>query len=150
MISIDYRNWIRSLGCCVEACPQAFKRADCCHTGPHALGKKSSDLNCIPLCRRHHAQFDANPSKFLERFKIDLPRLIEGLNEIGLPLIKLHRPARKTETPQFVRTACICGWSSGWFRNLLDAQGSLHSHIQDQEQLALAEPGKSDSGESAA
>ena len=150
MISLDYRKFIRSLGCCAEACPLALKPADCCHTGPRALGTRSSDLNCIPLCRRHHEQFDANPKAFLAKHKIDLPRLIEGLNEIGLPSIKLHRPARKIESPEFVRTACICGWSSGWFRNLTDAQGSLHAHIEDQEGLDRAGVGKGDSGESAA
>ena len=131
MISADYRRWISSLGCCVSGCVHATRRVDPCHTGAHAYGRKSSDLSCIPLCRRHHDEFDANPRAFAEKYRINVPELVQAFNEIGLAGVRLHRPARKVVSPQFIRTACVCGWQSGWFRLLADAQGSLHAHMED-------------------
>lgn len=152
MISIDYRKFIRSLGCCVEACPLAFKPADCCHTGSHAFGRKSPDLNCIPLCRRHHEQFDANPTKFIERYKIDLPRLIEGLNEIGLPGIHLHRPARKIESPSRCVAGIIPAESDPWiaFQNLIRAHFKASPNCEfydDKVRIQLIPAALSDSTE---
>jgi hypothetical protein len=133
MICIEYRRWIAALGCCIENCAWAFRRCQACHTGPHALSRRSSDLNCIPLCAHHHREFDSNPKVFVEKHKLDIPTLIEAYNLIGLRGVRLHRPARQITSPEFVRTACICGWRSGWFRVLADAQGSLHAHLGDSQ-----------------
>ena len=54
---------------------------DPCHTGPHATSQKSSDLDCIPLCRKHHIEFDAAPYEFAERHKLDIPALIRQFNQ---------------------------------------------------------------------
>lgn len=144
MISRDYRTWIASLGCAVDASADKKNRAcmtsnrvDAAHTGPHAYGRKASDFSCIPLCRRHHAEFDANPTAFQEKYDIDVPALVEALNAVGLPGLAIHRPARKVTTHQFVQTRCICGWGSGWFRLLQDAQQSLHHHLADAEKDGL-------------
>lgn len=136
MICVEYRRWIAALGCCVESCPWAFRKADPCHTGAHAYGRKASDLSCVPFCRHHHNEYDANPRAFCEKYQIDIPALVQAFNKIGLAGVRLHRPARKLTSPEFVRTACVCGWKSGWFRVLADAQGSLHAHLEDSQKEA--------------
>ena len=150
MLSLDYRRWISSLGCCVDSCSAARRRVDACHTGCRGLGQKTSDLSCVPFCRRHHEQFDLSPRAFADKHGLDIPELVQALNQIGLAGLKLHRPARNQRSPQFIRTVCICGWRSGWFRVLQDAQGSLHSHIENADKLALAESGETDAEASAA
>lgn len=139
MICLQYRKWISSLGCCIDSCPLSERSGmDAAHTGARGLGQKSSDFSTIPLCRRHHQEFDSNPKAFALKYKIDIPDLVEALNSMGFPGLRMHRPARKVVGPQFIRTSCICGWKSGWFRSLQDAQGSLHSHLEDQDKLARA------------
>lgn len=150
MISADYRKAIANLGCCIDGCPNAFKNADACHSGPHPLGKKASDLSCLPFCRFHHGQFDANPRAFAEKYGLDIPAMVEALNNLLLTGIRLHRPARPNKSPQFFQTGCICGWRSGWFRMYEDALGSLHSHLADQDNLARTEGVETDAGSSAA
>ena len=53
---------------------------DPCHTGPHGTSQKACDLTCIPLCRQHHREFDTAPYKFAEKFKLDIPALIQKFN----------------------------------------------------------------------
>jgi hypothetical protein len=134
MRSPDYLRWIRSLRCSVSKCKA--HHSDACHSGAHALSVKASDLATIPLCRRHHQEFDASPRRFAARYRIDVAALVESLNEIGLAGLRLHRPARRVESPQFIRTRCLCGWQSSWFRILRDAQGALHGHLADMEKAA--------------
>jgi hypothetical protein len=57
-------------------------RAGCdpCHTGPHALNQKASDLTCIPLTREEHDEFDKNPRAFAEKHGLDIPALIADFN----------------------------------------------------------------------
>ena len=74
----DYRRFVKRLPC--MACWKTWN-VDPCHTGPHGIGQKSCDLTCIPLCRRHHDEFDANPLKFAARYKLDIPALVRKLNE---------------------------------------------------------------------
>lgn len=133
MISKDYLRWVRQLGCSVDSCVMGDRSVDAAHTGPRGLSQKSSDFSCIPLCRRHHQEFDANPRVFALKTGIDIPALVEALNDIGLTGLSVHRPARKVVSPQFIRSRCVCGWQSGWFRLLRDAQQSLHSHLADQQ-----------------
>ena len=72
----NYLRFIRSLPSAVSG------RGPCqaAHTGPHGLGQKSSDLSCIPLTRREHAEYDANPRGFAEKHGLDIPALITRLN----------------------------------------------------------------------
>jgi hypothetical protein len=74
-----YLRFIKSLPC--VACLTRWN-VDPCHTGPHGIGQKSSDLSCIPLCRRHHREFDANPYGFEEHFKLNVPALIARFNQV--------------------------------------------------------------------
>ena len=74
----EYRRFIRSLPC--AACGKS-RFIDCCHTGPHGLSQKASDLDCLPFCARPcHGLFDADLRGFAERKKIDVDGLIRTLN----------------------------------------------------------------------
>jgi hypothetical protein len=73
-----YRRFIRSLPC--AACGKS-RFIDCAHTGPHGLGQKASDLDCIGLCARScHHEFDADPYGFAANHKMDIPALIREQN----------------------------------------------------------------------
>lgn len=68
-----YLRFIKSLPCL--ACSRTWW-VDPCHTGPHGIGQKSDDYSSIPLCRKHHHEFDSAPAAFIERHGIDLPAVI--------------------------------------------------------------------------
>ena len=72
-----YKRSIKSLPCC--ACGKSWN-VDPAHTGPHGLGQKASDLDCIPLCRKCHKLFDADPYGFAERMRLNIAALIAKLN----------------------------------------------------------------------
>ena len=74
----DYTRFIKRLPC--VACLKTWW-IDPAHTGPHALRQKSSDLNCIPLCRKCHAEFDQCQWRFAERHHLDIPALIQKFNQ---------------------------------------------------------------------
>ncbi len=59
---------------------------DACHTGPHGANQKTSDLSAIPLTRREHAAFDADPRGFAQLHGLDIPDLIEGYNAVYIAL----------------------------------------------------------------
>jgi hypothetical protein len=73
----EYRRFIKRLPC--VACLKTWN-VDPAHTGPHGMAQKSSDLTCIPLCRKCHDAFDADPRGFAEQQKLDVPALIARLN----------------------------------------------------------------------
>ena len=73
----EYRRFIKRLPC--VACLKTWW-IDPAHTGPHGTGQKACDLTCIPLCRRCHDLYDANPHQFAERHHLDIPALIEMFN----------------------------------------------------------------------
>lgn len=73
----QYLKFVKRLPCLVCL---ATWRVDPCHTGPHGTGQKSCDFSAIPLCRVCHAKYDANPHKFAEFYKLDIPALIEMFN----------------------------------------------------------------------
>lgn len=81
----QYLKYIKLLPCL--ACLKTWG-IDPCHTGPHGTGQKSCDLSAIPLCRKHHREFDANPVKFAERFKLDIPALMQMFNSFYQTKIK--------------------------------------------------------------
>lgn len=73
-----YLRWIKRQASVVSR----FGGCDPCHTGPHATGQKSSDLTAIPLTRKEHDQFDADPRGFAELHGLDIPALIREFQEI--------------------------------------------------------------------
>jgi hypothetical protein len=73
-----YRALIRTLPCAVCGAHWGIEAA---HTGPHGMSQKSSDLDCIPLCRKHHrtgadALHSLGPVKFARVHALDVPALI--------------------------------------------------------------------------
>lgn len=74
----EYRRFIKRLPC--VACLRTWW-IDPAHTGPHGTGQKACDRKCIPLCRRCHDLYDANPVAFAERHHLDIPALIRRFNE---------------------------------------------------------------------
>ena len=73
-----YLRFIRALPC--VACLRTWS-VEAAHTGAHGIGQKSCDLKTIPLCRRCHPAFDAEPREFAETWKLDIPALIARFNE---------------------------------------------------------------------
>jgi hypothetical protein len=73
----EYRRFIKRLPC--VGCGTTWW-IDPAHTGPHALNQKSDDRSCIPLCWKCHQEYDAYPWKFVFKYKLDIPALIEMFN----------------------------------------------------------------------
>jgi hypothetical protein len=72
-----YRRFIKKLPCCI--CGKSWG-IDPAHTGPHGLNQKASDMDCLPMCRRCHDKFDADPRGEAQRSKIDVAALVQKLN----------------------------------------------------------------------
>src|SRR5438132_6101215 len=75
----QYLRWIKRFPCVV--CNSA-RLVDPCHTGSRGLGQKSSDLSCIPLCRKHHEEMHKGPADFALKYDLDIPVLIEFFNHL--------------------------------------------------------------------
>ena len=55
---------------------------DACHTGPHGISQKASDLSCIPLCRKCHKLFDAAPRDWATKKDLLIPEIIQYFNRL--------------------------------------------------------------------
>jgi len=75
-----YKSFIRKQGSVVSG----LGPCDAAHTGPHALGSKSNDLNCIPLTRKEHEAFHQDQQAFVALHGLDIPRIILRFNELYL------------------------------------------------------------------
>ena len=80
-----YRAFIRSQPCCV--CETLYS-VECSHTGPRGLGTKASDLDGIPLCRRHHrtgklSYHTLGRRRFESFHSISIPQMIQKLNALA-------------------------------------------------------------------
>ncbi len=73
----DYLRFIKRLPC--VSCLGTWW-IDPCHTGGHGLGSKSCDMQAIPLCRKCHREFDADPHGFAESHRLDIPTLVRVFN----------------------------------------------------------------------
>jgi len=79
--SESYRRFVKTYPCLV--CQRRWG-VEACHTGPHGLRQKSSDLSCIPLCREHHRTGNAALDKigrvrFEMRWNLCISEVIENL-----------------------------------------------------------------------
>lgn len=74
--SYRYRAWIKSLPSAVSG----LTPCDPCHTGPHAFGRKASDLTCIPLTREEHEAHTRDPRGFEAKHELDVKALVKRLN----------------------------------------------------------------------
>ena len=77
-----YKRFIRRLPCAV--CSRT-RRIEAAHFGPHGLGQKSDDRQCLPLCVTCHRMSPISyhalgPVKFALVHHLDPLKLIEYLN----------------------------------------------------------------------
>jgi hypothetical protein len=75
--SEPYKRWVRSF-CCLVC--KKWWGIEASHTGPHGGSQKASDSTCIPLCRDHHREMHRGVLRFIERYRLDIPREVERLN----------------------------------------------------------------------
>lgn len=75
--SAHYRRFVKMLPC-ANCC--RTRGIDPAHTGAHGLTQKSCDRKCIPLCRKCHDAYDADPQGKAAEWKLDVPALIAKLN----------------------------------------------------------------------
>ena len=76
-----YRAWIRSLPCAVCG----ITPTHAAHTGPHAIGQKSSDYTCIPLCDNCHlfspdSLHRIGRQEFEQHHNLEIAALVRRLN----------------------------------------------------------------------
>ena len=69
--------------CLVRRCKG---KAEAAHTGPHALGQKSSDFTAVPLCVRHHregprALDKIGRPKFEKIYKVSIEETVKEMNQ---------------------------------------------------------------------
>lgn len=82
--SEDHKKWIRTFPCAV--CGTTF-RVEAAHTGVRGLSQIADDRTVIPLCFKHHDRrqpysiHSLGPVKFQEKFGVDIPLLVERLNQ---------------------------------------------------------------------
>ena len=74
-----YLQFIKRFPC--VAC-SGTRCVDPCHTGPHGIGQKSSDMHTLPFCRKCHDSFDAAPADFAQVHQLDIPSLISFFNHL--------------------------------------------------------------------
>lgn len=77
--SAQYLRFVKGFGRC--ACGSC-RLVDPAHTGAHAYGRKACDLRVLPLCRKCHDAFDADPRGFAARHGLDIAGLIENFNRL--------------------------------------------------------------------
>ena len=74
-----YLAFIRSLPCAV--CFRT-RNVEAAHVGRRGMGQKSSDRETIPLCSLHHReQHRIGLRQFSRTYELDIPALVEALNE---------------------------------------------------------------------
>jgi len=69
-----YRAFLRKL-CCVVC--GSYRLVEAAHFGPHGTGQKSSDLDALPLCRRHHrtsaaSYHELGARRFIEVYNLNV------------------------------------------------------------------------------
>ncbi len=66
-----YRAWLRTLGCMMLGCGAQF--ADAAHTLNNGMHSKGPDSSCVPLCRKHHREYDTGRMAFERKYTINMP-----------------------------------------------------------------------------
>ena len=77
--SEDYKRWIRSWPCLVCA---TRRQVEAAHTGPHGIGQKASDLQTVPLCKKHHAELHQGVRDFEQRRQLELADVVAMFNAL--------------------------------------------------------------------
>jgi hypothetical protein len=72
-----YLAFIRKQPCCVTGRTWGV---EACHTGPHGLSQKASDLDAIPLTREFHQLLDSiGRPAFEQRYGVNIGQIIQSL-----------------------------------------------------------------------
>ncbi len=83
-----YRYWIKRFAC--VSC-SSTRNVDVSHTGAHGYGQRADDFDALPMCRKCHDAFGANPREFARVHDLDIPALIAFFNRLWQ--IKMERSA---------------------------------------------------------
>ncbi len=72
MRDAGYREWLGDQFC--KACPQwdQLTFSDAAHTENNGMGSKGPDSSCVPLCRKHHREYDAGRKVFEKKYRLDM------------------------------------------------------------------------------
>ncbi len=73
-----YRRWLRNelcvvgMACGSETCSSFIRQFDAAHTQNNGMRSKGPDSSCAPLCRKHHAEYDAGRAAFENKYGVDM------------------------------------------------------------------------------
>lgn len=80
--SREYRRHIAmEVYCCVgelcgsESCSKFIACNDAAHTQNNGMSSKGPDSSCVPLCRKHHLEYDRGRKAFERKYGLDLQAL---------------------------------------------------------------------------
>ena len=74
----NYRLWCRRQRCAICVLVKVFpnmRRAEPAHTARNGMASKGPDSSCVPLCREHHRQYDADRKEFEKFYEVDMRQL---------------------------------------------------------------------------
>lgn len=82
----EYRAYVRSLVCLLSMRSRinpdvmfCTGTADAAHTQNNGMGSKGDDSSCVPLCRRHHCEYDAGRTAFEKKYGLDMKAIAAEL-----------------------------------------------------------------------
>jgi hypothetical protein len=72
-----YRRWLRQGRCLVtwllgNVCDCDSLLSDAAHTQNNGMASKGPDSSCVPLCRKHHREYDAGRKAFETKYAVDM------------------------------------------------------------------------------
>jgi hypothetical protein len=75
-----YRRWLTSCRCLLAV--TGYRGSLCdggpsdpAHTENNGMRSKGPDSSCVPLCRKHHHEYDAGRAAFEEKYRLDMQGL---------------------------------------------------------------------------
>lgn len=82
-----YRHWLKMQLCCiairngfiVAGCEYAQGVSDPAHTQNNGMGSKGPDSSCVPLCRKHHREYDAGRKAFESKYEVNMKELAAAM-----------------------------------------------------------------------
>jgi len=95
----QYRRYVKQFACVVfeysegpeiPCAPFAF--VDPAHTGNNGMSSKGSDSSCVPLCRKHHREYDANRAAFEMKYGLNMKRIA---TELYQKYLRAETPVRR-------------------------------------------------------
>jgi hypothetical protein len=74
-----YRRWLTAERCAVSQNLLTGRfcdpMCDAAHTENNGMASKGPDFSCAPLCRSHHAEYDAGREAFETKYGIDMKKV---------------------------------------------------------------------------